>query len=112
MDETQINGKGRWTFLYGAVDHDGQTLVSLLSEYRHLAAARRFFKRVIWSNGMPDWVVIAASGANLACMRSVNALLKFNGGGRTVETRQVKDLNNILEQDHPFFQWITNPMKG
>ena len=54
MDETQINGKGRWTFLQAAVDHDGQTLVSLLSEHRHLAAARRFFKRVILSNGMPD----------------------------------------------------------
>ena len=112
MDETYIKVKGRWTYLYRAVDRDGQTLDFMLSERRDLAAARRFFKRAIGSNGAPDRVVIDKSGANLAGLQAVNAILKFSGGGRTVEIRQVKYLNNILEQDHRFIKRITGPMMG
>ncbi len=104
--------KGRWTYLYRAVDRDGQTLDFMLSARRDLAAARRFFKRAIGSNGVPDRVVIDKSGANLAGLQAVNAILKFTGGGRTVEIRQVKYLNNILEQDHRFIKRITGPMMG
>lgn len=66
MDETYIKMKGRWIYLYRAVDRDGQTLDFMLSERRNLAAARRFFKRAISSNGVPERVVIDKSGANLA----------------------------------------------
>ena len=112
MDETYIKVKGRWTYLYRAVDRDGYTLDFLLSERRDLAAARRFFKRAIGTNGVPDRVVIDKSGANLAGLRAVNVILKFTSSGRTVEIRQVKYLNNILEQDHRFIKRITNPMMG
>lgn len=112
MDKTYIKVKGRWTYLYRAVDRDGQTLDFMLSERRDLAAARRFFKRAIGSNGVPDRVVIDKSGANLAGLQAVNAILKFTGGGRTVEIRQVKYLNNILEQDHRFIKRITGPTMG
>ena len=112
MDETYIKVKGRWTYLYRAVDRNGQTLDFLLSERRNLAAARRFFKWAINSNGLPDRVVIDKSGANLAGLQAVNVILKFTGTGRTVEIRQVKYLNNILEQDHRFIKRITRPMMG
>lgn len=112
MDETYIKVKGRWTYLYRAVDRHGQTLDFMLSERRNLAAARRFFKRAISTNGMPDRVVIDRSGANLAGLRAVNLILKLTGDGRTVEVRQVKYLNNILEQDHRFIKRITAPMMG
>ncbi len=112
IDETYIKVKGRWSYLYRAVDRDGQTLDFMLSERRNLAAARRFFKRAIAANGVPDRVVIDKSGANLAGLQAVNAILKFAGGGRTVEIRQVKYLNNILEQDHRFIKRITAPMMG
>lgn len=112
MDEAYIKVKGRWTYLYWAVDRDGQTLDFMLSERRDLAAARRFFKRAIGSNGVPDRIIIDKSGANLAGLQTVNAILKFTGGGRTVEIRQVKHLNNIIEQDHRFIKRITGPMMG
>ena len=32
--------------------------------------------------------------------------------GRIIQVRQVKYLNNILEQDHRFIKRITNPMMG
>ena len=61
---------------------------------------------------MPDRVVIDKSGANLAGLQAVNVILKFTGIGRTITIRQVKYLNNILEQDHRFIKRITGPMMG
>lgn len=112
MDETYIKVKGDWTYLYRAVDRDGQTLDFMLSERRNLAAARRFFRRAIAANGVPDRVVIDKSGANLAGLQAVNVILKFTGNGRTIKVQQVKYLNNILEQDHRFIKRITRPMMG
>ena len=84
----------------------------MLSERRNLAAARRFLKRAIAANGVPDRVVIDKSGANLAGLQAVNVILKFAADGRMIKIRQVKYLNNILEQDHRFIKRITAPMMG
>jgi transposase-like protein len=72
MDETYIKVKGRWTYYYRAVDKTGKALDFMLSERRDKPAARRFFKRAIGTNGVPDRVVIDKSGANLAGLESVN----------------------------------------
>ncbi len=112
MHEPYIKVIGRWTYLYRAVDRDGQTLDFTLSEQRDLAAARRFFKRAMAANGVPERVVIDKSGANLAGLQVVNVILKIAGGGRLIEVRQVKYPNNILEQDHRFIKRITRPMLG
>jgi len=63
MDETYIRVRGKWTYLYRAVDRDGQTLDFMLSENRDTAAARRFFKRAVGTNGIPERIVIDKSGA-------------------------------------------------
>lgn len=76
------------------------------------AGVRRFFRRAISTNGMPDRVVIDKSGANLASLQALNMILKFTADGRTIVVRQVKYLNNILEQDHCFIMRITGPMMG
>jgi len=112
MDETYIKVKGIWTYLYRAVDRNGQTLDFTLSERSDLAAARRFFKQAIGTNGVPERVVIDKSGANLAGQQSVNVILRFTGTGRLVTIRQVKYLNNIVEQDHRFIKRITGLMMG
>jgi len=112
MDEMYIKVKGRRTYLYRAVDRDGETLDFMLSERRDLAAARRFFRRAIITNGVPNRVVIVKSGANLAGLQAVNVIQKFFGSGRMIEIRQVKYLNNILEQDHRFIKRLTRPMMG
>jgi putative transposase len=52
MDETYIKVHGTWAYLYRAVDRDGQTLDFMLSERRDTAAARRFFKRAVGTNGV------------------------------------------------------------
>jgi putative transposase len=112
MDETYIKVKGKWTYLYRAVDRDGQTLEFMLSERRDTAAARRFFKRAVGTNGIPDRIAIDKSGANLAGLQSLNVILKFTGSGRIIGIVQSKYLNNIVEQDHRFIKRITRPMLG
>ena len=44
-DETYIKVKGRWTYLYRAVDKQGRTVDFLLSKYRDVAAAKTFSAR-------------------------------------------------------------------
>ena len=112
MDETYIKVRGKWTYLYRAVDRNGKTLDFMLSERRNTAAARRFFKCAVGTNGIPDRIAIDKSGANLAGLQSLNVILRFTGAGRIIGIVQSKYLNNIVEQDHRFIKRMTRPMLG
>ena len=112
MDETYIKVKGKWMYLYRAIDKYGKTLDFMLSKHRDKAAARRFFRRAIAVNGVPSRVVIDKSGANLAGLERINIGLKFSRTHRPIEILRVKYLNNIVEQDHRFIKKITRPMMG
>ena len=112
VDGTYIKLRGKWMYHYRAVDRDGQTLDFMLFERRDTPAARRFFRRAIGNNGVPDRIVIDKSGANPAGLDAVTVILKFTGTGQTIKILQVKYLNNILEQDHRFIKRITGRMLG
>ena len=116
MDETYIKVKGKWVYLYRAVDKEGKTVDFMLSEKRDEPAARAFFKKAMGSNGVPDKVTLDKSGANKAGMNTINlrlALLFMLGCFfMQILVRQIKYLNNIVEQDHRFVKKITKPMKG
>ena len=112
MDETYIKVKGKWMYLYRAVDKYGKTLDFLLSQRRDKAAARRFFRHAIEVNGIPQRIVIDKSGANLAGLLRINVGLKFSRSHRRIEILRVKYLNNIVEQDHRFIKKITRPTLG
>jgi transposase, IS6 family len=45
VDETYVNVKGPWVYLYRAVDSRGQTVDFLLSAKRDTDAAKRFFRK-------------------------------------------------------------------
>src|SRR6201998_3068732 len=47
VDETYVRVKGRWIYLYRAVDSHGQTIDFLLSAKRDAVAARRFFRKAL-----------------------------------------------------------------
>ena len=47
VDETYIKVKGRWTYLYRAVDKCGQTIDFLLSAKRDAVAAKRFLSKAL-----------------------------------------------------------------
>jgi putative transposase len=112
MDETYIQVKGQWVYLYRAVDKFGDTIDFMLSEHRDEAAATAFFKKAINANGFPDKVVMDKSGANQAGLENINLLLMLAGLICFIDILQVKYLNNIVEQDHRFIKKITNPMMG
>ncbi len=46
VDETYISVKGKWKYLYRAVDSDGNTLDFLLTAKRDATTAKRFFRKV------------------------------------------------------------------
>jgi len=72
MDETYIKVRGKWVYLYRAVDKSGETVDFILSETRDEAAEIRFFAQSIGSNGLPEKVVIDKSGANLAGLTNID----------------------------------------
>jgi transposase-like protein len=47
VDETYVRVRGRWTYLYRAVDSRGQTIDFLLAARRDTAAAKRFFRKAM-----------------------------------------------------------------
>jgi len=105
MDETSIKVKGVWKYLYRAVDKEGRTVDFLLTARRDKAAALRFFDKAMKASGVPEKVTLDKSGANKA------AVDEINGRGETpVIVRQVKYLNNLVEQDHRAIKRVTKPM--
>ena len=112
MDETYIQVKDQWVYLYRAVDKFGDTVDFMLSEKRDEAAATAFFKQAIDNNGFPKKVVMDKSGANYVGLENINFLLMLAGIISFVEILQIKYLNNLVEQDHRFIKKITKPMMG
>ena len=107
MDETYVRVKGQWRYLYRAVDKAGHTVDFLLTAHRDKKAALRFFKKAVGQHGLPDKVTIDKSGANTAALE---ALKKESGSD--IGIRQIKYLNNIVEQDHRAVKRIVRPMLG
>jgi len=105
MDETYIKVKGVWKYLYRAVDKQGKTVEFLLTAKRDMAAAKRFFDKAMGANGNPDKVAMDKSGANKAAMDAINA-----DRAAPILVRQVKYLNNIVEQDHRAIKRATRPI--
>ena len=99
VDETYIRVKGKWVYLYRAVDSTGATIDFLLSAKRDAAAAERFLAK-------------ALSGANHPAPRVINtdkhagyppAIVRLKAEEALEENcrhRPVQYLNNVLEQDH------------
>ena len=78
----------------------------MLSEKRDEPAARCFFHKAIGQHGLLENVVIDKSGSNAAALNAINWQVWFSGlFGRLIEVRQIKYLNNIVEQSHRSVKW-------
>ena len=64
MDETYIMVRRKQTYLYRAVDRDGEPPNFMVSERRDTAAARSFFMRAISINSVRERIDIDKNGAN------------------------------------------------
>jgi len=107
MDETHIKINGQWKYLYRAVDKAGQSVDCLLTAHRDKKAARRFFRKALRRQGLPEKVTIDKSGANLAALEA-----RQEESGASIEIHQSKYLNNVIEQDHRAVKRIVRPMLG
>ena len=110
VDETYLKIRGKWTYLYRAVDRTGNTVNFRLSTKRDVTAAKAFFKKAIKSQGrMPDSITLDGYAASHRAVREMNAdgLLPDD-----TKLRSSKYLNNLIEQDHHNIKARTNVMLG
>jgi transposase-like protein len=88
-----VKVQGQWHYLYRAVDKTCQTIDFLLTEERNEQAAKRWLTKAIHRHGVPATTTLDGSEANAAAIRSYN-----QEHGTAILIRQVKYLNNIVEQ--------------
>ena len=99
VDETYLSVKGKWTYLYRAVDSDGASIDFLLSAQRDAGAAKRFFQKALCSPNHPTPRVINVD-KNPSYPPVVEVLKSEGTLRRRCRLRPVKYLNYVLEQDH------------
>jgi putative transposase len=107
MDETYVRIKGKWAYLYRAVDTEGHTIDFLLTPTRDRDAAEAFLYKAIRRQGLPEKITIDKSGSNTAAIKRYNQTHKT-----AIVIRHSKYLNNIVEQDHRAVKRLTHPMLG
>ena len=107
MDETYVSIKGKWKYLYRAVDKTGLTVDFILTAKRDRDAALRFLNKAMSIHKKPSKINIDKSGANKAGIKSYN-----QENHKRIKIRQCKYLNNIVEQDHRFIKKKIRPMLG
>ena len=111
VDETYIRIKGRWCYLYRALDSSGATIDFLLSALRDADAAKRLFCSALKNPSHPQPRVI---NTDLAAIYSsaIPDLKKDGTLRRRCRHRPVQYLNNILEQDHRAIKRRVNAKQG
>ncbi|MDU0407096.1 hypothetical protein N42HA_00075 [Lactococcus lactis] len=113
MDETYIKIKGRWHYLYRAIDADGLTLDIWLRKKRDTQAAYAFLKRLHKQFGEPKAIVTDKAPSLGFAFRKLQSVGLYT----KTEHRTVKYLNNLIEQDHrpikrriKFYQSLRTPL--
>ena len=136
VDETSIKVRKTWMYLYRAVDSQGNTLEFLLSPTRDAEAAKRFFVKALHATAgsapgarpiqeqVAQPTVPADPHPTTSTPRVINvdknaaypkAIAELKASGvlpEGVKLRQVKYLNNLIEQDHRFIKRLVKPGMG
>ncbi len=116
VDKTYIKVRGRWTYLYRAIDSNGDTVEFWFSERRNLASAKRFLRKALKRHGRPERVVIDGSQTNREAILSCDAESRLQDRSRRrlkpIRIRQSQYLNNRIEQDHRAIKRRVRPMLG
>jgi putative transposase len=104
VDETYIKVRGRWMYLYRAIDSNGDTVEFWFSERRNLTAAKQFLRKALKRHGRPERIVIDGSQTNREAILSCDAESRLQDRSgcklKPIRIRQSQYLNNRIEQDH------------
>ncbi len=104
VDETYTRLGGTWTYIYRAIDQDGQVVDTYFSERRNAAAAEAFFQRAMGETGVtPQRIVTDKAKCYPPALRRVLP---------NVEHRRSRYLNNGIERDHGHLKQRLYPMRG
>lgn len=104
VDETYTRLAGKWTYIYRAIDEDGQVVDAYFSERRNAKAAQAFFENAIDETGVtPEQITTDKAKCYPPALRTV-----LPG----VEHRRSKYLNNGMERDHGHLKQRLYPMRG
>jgi transposase-like protein len=116
IDETYIKVRGRWRYLYRAIDSNGDTIEFWFSARRNLAAAKRFLNKALKRHGRPERIVIDSSQTNREAILSCDTTDRLRDRSRRklnpIRIRQSRYLNNRIEQDHRAIKRRVRPMLG
>ena len=102
--------RGKWAYLYRAVDREGKTVDFRLNSKRDVAVAKAFFRKAIKGQGStPRTVTFDGYAASHRAVREMKA-----EGQMPTDTklRSSKYLNNLIEQDHRGVKARIGPMLG
>ena len=116
VDGTYIKVRGRWMYLYRAIDSNGDTVESWFSERRDLIAAKRFLRKALKRHGRPERIVIDGSQTNRKAILSCDAESRLQDRSgctlKPIKIRQSQYLNNRIEQDHRAIKRRARSMLG
>lgn len=99
LDETYIKIKGKWFYLYRAIDKHGETLDWMLSRHRNKKSAKRFFKKCLGNFHVTDPRVINVDKSP-TFPPAIDELQSANEFPKKTKLRRIKYLNNSMENDH------------
>ncbi len=100
LDETYVKVKGKWNYLYRAINKQGETLDFYFSHKRNKDAAYQFLRRCLRCYDLEQQPKTLNTDKHSLYANAI-ARLKEEGRLRAdVKQRQVKTLNNGIESDH------------
>ena len=103
VDETYVKLDGVWRYVYRAVDQHGQVIDILVSKYRNIASARRFFTASLLAHRAPAEVTTDRAPALANVIEDLIPAAFHN-------TEQYE--NNRCECDHGRLKSRLRPMRG
>ena len=110
VDQTCVKIKGRWTYIYRAVDKAGTTVDILLRAKRGVAAAKALFHRASKTQGRLSQKTTL--DGYQASHRAAREVLAQHQRGAWTKIRSSKYLNDIIEQDRRSIKLRLGPMLG
>jgi transposase-like protein len=103
VDETYVKVAGVWSYVYRAVDQQGQVIDVYVSQRRDIASARRFFTTALAVHGDPTEVITDRAPALAHVIENLVPSAMHNTG---------RYENNRIECDHGRLKARLRPMRG